>query len=97
MPLDAILRGILEKNIDEAIQGIPYLIQIYRQSKTPEMNIKTMEDYILGLVHGYIMKGFLIDYRSKYFQNPSSDVNEEAGLIIYKRSREIQEAIFSQG
>jgi hypothetical protein len=86
MSLDATLRGILEKYIDDIIQGIPQMITLFRQNKVKEMNITTMEDYILGLAQGLIMGSFFTTYRAIYFQDPSLDITLEAGNIVYKRT-----------
>jgi hypothetical protein len=41
MSLDVTLRGILERNIDSIIEGIPQLIEVHRKDKIPEMKITT--------------------------------------------------------
>ena len=51
MSLDVTLRGILERDIDTIIEGIPQLIEVHRKDKIPEMKITTEQDYILGLTH----------------------------------------------
>ena len=51
MSLDVTLRGILERDIDTIIEGIPQLIEVHRKDKIHEMKITTEQDYILGLTH----------------------------------------------
>lgn len=61
------------------------------------MGIKTMEDYIFGFIQGVITGEFIVTYRSLYFGLPPQDIQMEVGLIIFKRSKEIREAIFKAG
>jgi hypothetical protein len=97
MPLNEILRGLLERYIDEGIAGIPTLVTVCRQGDLTSIGVKTMEDYIFGLVQGTIIGQFGIAYKMIYFQNPTSDIVQEVTSIIFRRSREIREAIFRQG
>jgi hypothetical protein len=97
MPLNEILRGILERKIDEGIASIPTLIAIFRQGNITQLGVKTLEDYIFGLIHGNIIGQFETIYKVMYFQNLTPDITQEVTNIVLRRSREIREAIFRQG
>lgn len=97
MPLNEILRGVLERSIDEGIAGIPTLITTCRQGNPTQTGIKTIEDYIFGLVQGKILGQFGAIYKMVYSQNPTPDIAQEVIDILFRRSREIREAIFRQG
>lgn len=96
MSLNEYLRGTLEQYIDEGRQSVPSMIQVYRAHATREL-VKTMEDYIFEFIQGWILAQFVSTYRSLYFQLPSPDIQKAVGTIIFRRSREIRNAIFSQG
>lgn len=97
MSLNEILRGVLERSIDESIANIPTLVTSCRQGNFTQVGIKTIEDYVFGLVQGMVIGQFGATYKMIYFQNPTPDINQEVAHIIFRRSREIREAIFSQG
>lgn len=97
MPLNQILRGILEIYIDEGIANIPTLVTACRQGNPTQTGIITIEDYIFGLVHGMVIGKFVTTYKNLYSENPSPDINQEVTSIIFRRSKEIRDAIFDQG
>jgi len=97
MSLDVTLRGILERDIDSIIEGIPQLIEVHRKDKIPEMKITTEQDYILGLAHGTIMGSFISTYRAINKDNPSLQVLQESGSVMYRRTRDILAAIDKAG
>jgi hypothetical protein len=97
MPLNEILRGMLERYIDEGIATIPTLVTFCRQGNLTQLGIKTMEDYIFRLVQGTVIGQFGTTYKMIYLQNPTPDIYQEVSGIISRRSREIREAIFRQG
>ena len=97
MSLDVTLRGILERDIDTIIEGIPQLIEVHRKDKIPEMKITTEQDYILGLTHGTIMGTFITTYRAINKDYPSLQILQEAGSIMYRRTRDILAAIHKVG
>jgi hypothetical protein len=97
MSLNDYLRGIVERYIDDGIQSVPVLVQVYRQHASKELGITTMEDYIFGFIHGWILAQFVNTYRSLYSQLPPLDIQQQVGAIIFRRSREIRDAIYRQG
>ena len=63
----------------------------------PGLNIQTKEDYVLGFIQGSIMGMFISFYRSTYAQNLPLDLQTEVAQIIFRRSREVRDAICNAG
>ncbi|HEX2407819.1 MAG TPA: hypothetical protein VHJ38_11515 [Nitrososphaeraceae archaeon] len=97
MELNDHMRGILENLIDQTIGVTPMHLNMVRKNIPPEFGIQNNEDYILGVAQGVIIGLFLGLYRGFFAQDPPPNVMAEAGRIIYKRTREIREAIFKAG
>ncbi len=75
----------------------PTFVKMARNNKTPEFNIQTVDDYVLGIVQGSIMGAFVSFYRSSFAQNLPPNLQTEVGQIIFRRTREIREAFFKAG
>jgi hypothetical protein len=93
MSLDVLLRGFIERWIDETIQFIPTLMNGVRTNKT-NLQIKEEADYVFGLATGIIMGKLDMFYRTMYYRRPSDEELFEAGNVISRRSRDIRDAIF---
>lgn len=97
MTLNDHMRGILENLIDDSIRMVPTWVNMARNNNPPEFNIQTLDDYILGFVLGSIMGIFLSLYRTSLAQDLSPNIQVEVSKIIFRRTREIREAIFKAG
>ena len=97
MSLTANMRGVLENLIDQAIVMTPTFMNIARNNRTPELGIQTIDDYVLGIVQGSIMGAFVSFYRSTFAQDLPSNLQSEVAQIIFRRTREIRNAIVNAG
>ena len=91
------MRGVLEGLIDQAIEMVPTWVNMARNNNTPEFNIQRLDDYILGFSQGSIMGIFVSLYRTSLAQDPSPEISIEIAQIIFRRTREIRDAIFNAG
>jgi len=97
MSLNPYMRGVLENLIDQAINMTSIFVIMARNNNTPEFGIKTLDDYVLGIVQGSIMGTFVSFYRSSLAQDLPPNLQTEVGQIIFRRTKEIREAIFNVG
>jgi hypothetical protein len=98
MVLDDLARGLLEREIDLAINDIPELMAQYR---LPEMKSKLLykdeSDFVLGLTFGRILSMYGINFRIKYNRILMNEEITEMHQILTKRTIEIREAMFTSG
>ena len=98
MALSANNRGLLEQLIDNAIEIFPKGIGIYRDPKIKShLQIKEENDYLFGVMTGYVMGGFSASFLLTNSRKPTPDELDEAMEILHKRAREFKDSIFSQG
>lgn len=97
MSLNYYMRGLLEDLIDQSIIMTPIFVKMVRNKNPPEFGIQKLEDYVLGFVQGSIVGLFVSSYRSSFAQDPPSSLLAEVSGIIFKRTKEIREAIFRAG
>jgi len=99
MPLSIPDRGMLEQIIDIEITSIENTIKVFRNPKVKSlMQIGSEEDYVLGLAMGHIMGKFEAAHVALHAPTPmSEEESEEAIKIMFKRIKEIKEAIFKSG
>jgi hypothetical protein len=94
MSLTEYMRGVLENLIDQSINMTPIFVNMARNNNTSEFGITTLDDYVLGIVQGSIMGLFVSFYRSSLAQDLPPNLQTEVGQIIFRRTKEIREAIF---
>ena len=97
MSLTEYMRGVLENLIDQAINMTPIFVNIARNNNPPEFGITTLDDYVLGIVQGSIMGTFVSFYRSSLAQDLPPNLQIEVGQIIFRRPKDIRDAIFKTG
>lgn len=98
MVLDHEIRGRTEDTIDLTIEQIPYLIGIFRTEEfKKKYHIQNETDLTLGMVWGYLFRGFQDMFTVSYQRQPNQDEISEAVGLIFKRTDEIKEAIFKCG
>lgn len=97
MSLNPYMRGELENLVDQGIIITPTFANIARNNLRPEFNIQTLEDYVLGLVQGSIMGAFVSFYRSTFAPDLPPNLQTEVAQIIFRRTKEIRDAIFNAG
>src|SRR5262245_38945729 len=97
MPLDMRERGALESSIDSAVRGMPGFCRVFRTFLPRELSVKEFEDYAIGFAHEYIVASFNSFYVNVHSQPVHKEIAVEVLQIIYKRSRELKDAIFSAG
>lgn len=72
-------------------------MRVHRKDKTSEMKITIEQDYILGIARGTIMDSFISTYRDINKDNPSLQILQESGSVMYRRTRGIFVAIHKAG
>lgn len=96
MPLDHIMRGILEQIIDLHIGNTPVLVSAYR-SESQKWVIKNPEDF----TYGYVMGSIDARFNSEFDVAKNREMNEEEHhdffLILHNRASQIRDAIFKAG
>ena len=98
MVLDDKDRGRIEDSIDEIIQEIPNLIEIFRNEEfKKKYQIQNESDLTIGMVWGYLMRAFQDTFILDYQRLPNADEVNEVLALIFKRTDEIKEAIFKCG
>ena len=98
MVLDDRTRGILENQIDRTIANIPELAKIsQREDFRKDFQIKEESDFMVGMVWGYIMRAFQDMFILDHSRQPNDVEALDAMSIVFKRTKEIREAIFKCG
>lgn len=96
MTLSQVSRGMLEQIIDNAIRSVPSYLRIMFQHKA-EFGVKNEADYVLGFSLGSIFQGFLNNFLLTNLRNPNEEELLEASNIIFRRIRDIHNAILETG
>jgi len=74
MVLDHEIRGRTENTIDLTIEQIPYLIGIFRTEEfKKKYHIQNETDLTLGMVWGYLFRGFQDMFTVSYQRQPNQD------------------------
>jgi len=98
MVLDDRTRGILENQIDKAIENIPNLAKLsQREDFRKHFQLKEESDFMVGLVWGYVLRAFQDMFILDYSRLPNEMETSDAMTIVFKRTKEIREAIFKCG
>ena len=91
-------RGNLENLIENTITAVPQLVELGRnESFRKEFNIREEGDLTLGIVWGYIIRGFQDSFVLDYNRLPNDLELLDMMTVVFKRTREIKEAIFKCG
>ena len=98
MVLDEVDRGRLEKGIDAIIDGMPAFVQMIRSdAMKKQMPLKDENDFIVGMAWGLTLAGFLAGYQNRHnAEIPAEDLGS-VGEILFRRTKDIRDAIFSLG
>ena len=98
MVLDDRTRGILENQIDKAIKTIPQLAKLsQREDFRKYFQLKEESDFMVGLVWGYALRAFQDMFILDHSRLPNEMETSDAMTIVFKRTKEIREAIFKCG
>lgn len=98
MVLDAVLRALLEKQIDTVIHSIPRFMTSFRNKEAKEiLHFKDEEDFTYGMAYGGIVFGFSQYAELILGRKPTDEEIFEVKGIIVKRMREVKDAIFKTG
>lgn len=98
MSLDYTTRGIVEQEVENAINDIPDMMELYRQpNKRSLYQYKDESDFILGLSLGRVLFVTICNFKIKFLRSASSEEVAEIRKIIDRRTPELREAIFRVG
>lgn len=98
MSLDERARGELEHLIDFNIQNVPMLVKsLFSPQTRAEWQIQNQNDFLTGYVVGIIRQGYIDFFNRVYERLPNQQELLEINDIIYRRTRDIREAIFKVG
>jgi hypothetical protein len=98
MAIDLTMRGLLEQYIDSIVIAIPNIVRVFFDpSKKVQLQIQNENDFALGIALGNIQNAFLTSFVSIQARYPTLEELEEISNIIFKRTPEIRNAIFSAG
>jgi hypothetical protein len=98
MAIDATMRGLLEQYIDSIVIAIPNIVRVFFDpSKKAQLQIQDEKDFALGIALGNIQNAFLTSFVSIQARYPTLEELAEISNIIFKRTAEIRNTIFSVG
>jgi len=91
-------RAFLEKTIDSTIRQVPGLMKLVRVEEYQRLlQYKDGGDVVLGFAIGMIYGGFVQYFITRQQRQPNPDEVSEANEVIFRRTREIKDAIFKCG
>lgn len=98
MVLDVKTRGTLENEIDKAIKKIPDLAKLtQREDFRKDFQIREESDFMVGIIWGYVLRSFQDFFVLDYNRSPNQIETLDAMSIVFKRTKEMKEAIFKCG
>ena len=98
MALDNEDRAYLEKIIDGIINEVPAIMKMVRTEEYKKfVQYKDEGDVVLALATGIIHGRFAEYFVTRQQRAPNPDEVSESNQVIYRRVREITEAIFKCG
>ena len=86
-------REALEQLIGIVISSLPLILSSLRAGKE-DFHIQNESDYILGLIHGMIISGFLSSFFALNWRGPNQEEMMEVSKVLFNRTAELREAIF---
>jgi hypothetical protein len=86
-------REALEQLIGTVISSLPLILSALRADKE-DFQIQNESDYILGLVHGMIISGFLSSFFALNWRGPNQEEIMEVSKVLFNRTAELREAVF---
>jgi hypothetical protein len=89
-------REALEQLIGIIVASIPLILSSLRAGKE-DFHIQNESDYILGLVHGMIISGFLSSFFALNWRGPNQEEMMEVSKVLFNRKAELREAVFKGG
>ncbi|GEM_PF-2972186 len=94
MALDETDKEMLEQEISLFVRDTPHEIRVHLYRDVQGLlQVKEVEDFVLGLGIGYVICPFLSKYVSKHGRNPTDDEFKDLRVIIVNHANEIREAI----
>jgi hypothetical protein len=90
------IRGTLDTIIDQMLTVIPREMSYLRDGGAKVLHVKSLEDYLLGFVHGAIMGSFNVVFSGIMKRQPNDEEQEEAQNIVFQRTSQLREAIFKR-
>ena len=98
MVLDHKTRGTLENEIDKAIKNIPDLAKLtQREDFRKDFQVREESDFMVGLIWGYVLRSFQDFFILDNNRLPNQIETLDAMSIVFKRTKEMKEAIFKCG
>jgi hypothetical protein len=95
--LDDILRGILEKIMDDTIKAEHRSTFTIFMAKMSGLDIKSELDYGLGHAHGVIRASFIRTFLDIRRRPPDTHEMQEMNDVIFRRNIELKDAISKSG
>jgi hypothetical protein len=95
--LDDLLRGTLEKIIDDTIKGEHRSTFTIFMAKVSGLDIKNELDYGLGHAHGAIRASFIRAFLDIKRRPPDDYEMQEMNDVIFRRNTELRDAILRSG
>lgn len=86
-------RESLEQLIGVVVAFLPLMLSSLRAGKE-DFHIKNESDYILGLVHGMVMSGFLSSFFTLNMRGPNQQEIMDVSKVLFDRKVELREAVF---
>ncbi|HEU4446233.1 MAG TPA: hypothetical protein VFR94_16295 [Nitrososphaeraceae archaeon] len=90
--LDDKVREAIDHLIDRTTLSFHTVISSIRIDKA-DFHIQNESDYVLGLVHGMILTGFMSDFKDQNKREPNQEEMTEVSKVLYARTDELREAI----
>lgn len=98
MGLDQTDRGYLEKMIDTKITFIPQFISYARQEEIiKNTQLQSEDDFVLGIIVGSIFENFSTYFIQIHGKEATDEQMNEQSDVVFKRMRDMKEAIFQCG
>jgi len=98
MVLDVKTRGTLENEIDKAIKKIPDLAKLtQKEDFRKNFQVREESDFMVGIIWGYVLRSFQDFFVLDYNRLPNQIETLDAMSIVFKRTKEMKEAIFKCG
>jgi len=91
-------RAFLEKTIDSIINQVSTIMTMARTEEYKKfIRYKDEGDVVLALATGMIYGAFVQYFNTRQKREPNPDEVSEANEVIFRRTKEIKEAIFKCG
>lgn len=99
MDLNQFDRGMLETFIDNMVKQATEEVKLYRIPKLKsDLQIQREEDFVFGMIYGKIWQYFINCYTQVHpLTLPTQEEMDDVFGIVFRRIKEVKEAIFKAG